>query len=1115
MASNAKLFRDYIRSIQANLALGNATEHTHRSALKLLLESVGDRVTATNEPKRIECGAPDFVITKLNQLSLTVGYVEAKDIGIDLELIDRDSERKDPSTDNGKQINRYRMSLPNFLLTNYTEFRWYVNGELRMDARLDVSKGHPSWSQAEYGKLGQLIWGFLERGPERIASPVDLARRMARLTHMIRDTIGEGFKLGHVSQDVQELHEATKRVLVPDLTEETFADMFSQTLAYGLFAARVNHVAGPFRRQDAAYRIPPTNPFLQNLFTVIAGPSIDNEPFVCFVDDLTQLLGNADIEAILSDFGKRVARQDPILHFYETFLAAYDPKLRIQRGVYYTPDPVVSYIVSSVDWLLREFFNCSDGLADYTMISCDDADGNNENSVKKHLHRVLVLDPACGTGTFLYAIIDHIRSYYRRSGNAGMWSEYVKEHLLNRVFGFELLMAPYAMSHLKLGMQLSAQDMPIEERQNWLYEFYSNERLGVYLTNSLEQAESQTMTLFGPLRVITEEANAAAEIKRDLPIMVVLGNPPYSGHSANASKKDGEFTWIGKLIEDYKKVDGNPLDEQNTKWLQDDYVKFIRFGQRRIEQTGAGILAFITNNAYLDNPTFRGMRQQLMDTFSKIFILDLHGNANKREIAPEGGPDENVFDIRQGVSIVLFVKEENKNKSAVVNHADLWGTRVSKYKALAESDVSITPWTSIEPVSPFYMFKPWNSTLEEEYYRWPKITEIMPINSLGIVTARDKLTLHWSRSELMETVRDFAHLPPDTARDKYDLGEDTRDWKINLAQADLVESGQNPSLVTTLLYRPFDARYTYYTGQTRGFLCMPRSDVMRHMLAGANLALITTRQTHDPWAALATNSLIGHKSLAAYDSNSLFPLYLYPSDEETAPELLESTGRWVNFAPNFVSNLEENLRLRYTGDGAGDLQECFGPEDVFHYIYSVFHSPTYRKRYVQFLRVDFPRIPFINDVGLFRELVGLGRQLTSLHLMNSPTLDNSKISFPVSGDNVIEKGHPKYISSDSWLSGQVEQIEQGRVYISKDNKRSNKRGQYFEGISPDIWESRFGGYQPMKKWLKERRGKSLSFDDLNHYRRLGAAMSETGRLMQEIDAAIGDARSIFIQQEIN
>ena len=1114
MASNDRLFRDYIKSLQTNLSLANATEHTHRPVLQTLLESVGDRVTATNEPKRIECGAPDFVITKTVQNQFIVGYVEAKDIGSDLAQIESDSKRANPSTSNGRQFKRYKESLPNLLLTNYTEFRWYVDGESRMTARLATLKGDGklSRSQAEFSQLNQLLWEFLEKTPERIASPVDLAQRMARLTHMIRDIIGEGFRLGRVSHDVEDLYDATKSVLVPDLTERDFADMFAQTLAYGLFAARVNHTAGIFRRQDAAHRIPPTNPFLQQLFSMVTGPALDDEPFVSFVDDLTQLLGNADIEAILSDFGKRAAREDPILHFYEPFLAAYDPSLREQRGVYYTPEPVVSYIVRSVDWLLRQSFNCPSGLADHAMTDYEYAVDDQGKTTRKSSHRVLVLDPACGTGTFLYAVIDHIREYYRSSGNAGMWSGYVKEHLLKRVFGFELLMAPYAMSHLKLGMQLAAQDLPDDSRSDWSYEFDSNERLGVYLTNSLEETERKTINYLGPLRVITEEATAATEIKRKLPIMVVLGNPPYSGHSANASRKERKLTWIGKLIEDYKMVDGKRLGERNPKWLQDDYVKFIRFGQQRIEQAGAGVLAFITNNAYLDNPTFRGMRQQLMDTFTDIYLLDLHGNAKKKERAPDGSPDQNVFDIQQGVAIALFVKQAGKSGPAVVHHADLWGTRAGKYKALAALDVSNTEWKRIEPSSPNYMFKHWNRELEEEYQQWPKITEIMPVNSVGVVTARDKLTIHRSRAEVMEVVRDFARLPTETARDRYNLGEDSQDWNVQRAQDDLNRSGVNDESVTPILYRPFDTRYTYYTGDSRGFICRPRPEVMRHMLAGDNLGLSTTRSIEIQGGfehVFVSKQITQHHTVSLKEVNYLYPLYIYPSEQEIAANLYNPDVRKPNISPAFTANLEQSLGLRFINDGEGDLQDSFGPEDALHYIYAVFHSPTYRQRYDQFLRADFPRVPWIDDIELFRALVGLGGQLTQLHLLESPAQDQTGIGFPVPGDYVVESGYPKYAPPGHSSPGQGVTLEEGRVYISKDNSRSDKRGQYFEGISPEVWEFRIGGYQPMEKWLKDRRGRTLSFDDLNHYQRMGFALAETGRLMGEIDAAIEDGGGLF------
>ena len=1118
--ADTRTFRDYTSALQDSLDHGDATEHTHRPALKTLLEAAYPCVVATNEPSRIECGAPDLAISRNG---VTVGYVEAKDLGVNLDHIERDSRRANPATPNGKQLKRYTQSLPNLALTNYTEFRWYVDGERLSIARLadEDGGGRLSASRAGISETDEMLSAFVERSPEPVSSPQDLALRMARLTHMIRGIVETGFTFGEVSQDLRDLYEASKNALVPDLNASDFADMFAQTLAYGLFAARVNHPAGDFRRQDAAYHIPQTNPFVRQLFSVIVGPSLDNEPFVSFVDDLVSLLDGADMDAILSNFGSRAALQDPIMHFYETFLAAYDPAERERRGVYYTPEPVVSYIVRSVDHLLRQRFDCPDGLADHSMTGYEtlelDEREEEEKTVAKQAHRVLILDPACGTGSFLYAVIDHVREQYRAGGNAGMWDGYVREHLLKRIFGFELLMAPYTMAHLKLGMQLAALDVPEEHRADWAYEFTPGERLGIYLTNALDRVEIQ-QSQPGPYRVIAEEANSATEIKRDLPIMVVLGNPPYSGHSANASRRDGKLTWIGELIENYKRVRDRMLGERNPKWLQDDYVKFIRFGQWRIQQTGAGILAFITNNGYLDNPTFRGMRQQLMDTFTDIYLLDLHGNAKKKERAPDGGPDQNVFDIQQGVSIALFVKQPGKTGPATVHHADLYGTREAKYATLSASDVSTTEWELLEPRSPRYMFKPWDNELEDEYEQWPKITEVMPVNSVGVVTARDKLTIQHTPDEVMSVVNDFATLPAETARTRYSLGRDVQDWKVQWAQDDLKGSGPNDDKIAPLLYRPFDTRYTYYTGESRGFICRPRSEVMRHMLAGSNLGLITCRQQSEAgvqWNRCGvTRTILDECTISnkTREINYLFPLYTYtpdqesPENENTQSRLNEPMKREHNFSSKFTERLEESLGLRFVEDGRGDLYKTFGPDDALLYIYAVFHSTAYRKRYDQFLRADFPRVPITGDVDLFRALAGLGRKLAGVHLMESPVPNGALVSYPVTGDNVVERAHPRYFAPGDTLTGEDAPIERGRVYISANGRgrRQDKRGQYFDGIAPEVWESRIGGYQPLHKWLSDRKGRELTFGDVEHYKRIVAALETTAHLMDDVDAAIAD-----------
>ena len=755
--ADASIFRNYVKELQAAVSLGNATEHTHRPALQKLLQSAGDGIVATNEPKRVECGAPDYAVSR-KQDSLIVGYVEAKDIGVSLHTIEQDSRRVNPSTDNGKQFKRYREALPNLLLTDYAEFRWYVDGERRATATLAApdANGRLALRQGGIAETDALLADFLQRSPAPVASPEELARHMARLTHLVRDIVTEGFRLGQLSPDVSDLYQASKEVLVPDLRQDAFADMFAQTLAYGLFAARVNHDSGGFQRKDAARHIPQANPFIRRIFSLISDPALDDEPFVGFVDDLAQLLGNADMEAVLTDFGKRTARQDPILHFYETFLATYDPALRERRGVYYTPEPVVSYIVRSVDHILRQRFDCPDGLADHSTATYEtlEYDGNEAKTVNRQSHRVLVLDPACGTGSFLYGVIDHIREYYRNSGNAGMWDGYVKDHLLPRLYGFELLMAPYAMAHLKLAMQLSGQDLPAESRTDWVYDFASSERLGIYLTNSLEEGEMQ-VPLSGPYRVIAEEANSATEIKRDMPIMVVLGNPPYSGHSANKGE------WISELVDDYKEGFPELRRPAQGKWLSDDYVKFIRFAQWRIEKSGSGILAFITNHAYLDNPTFRGMRRSLIGTFDDIYLLDVHGNSKKKERTPDGGRDENVFDIQQGAAVGIFVKNTGSAKHpAQVFHADLWGERQAgegggKYGWLTDNDVASTQWKELDPKAPTYLFVPRDEELLAEYEAFWSIPNIFSPNGTpapGIVTTQDQFAISWTGTEAASKV---------------------------------------------------------------------------------------------------------------------------------------------------------------------------------------------------------------------------------------------------------------------------------------------------------------------------------------------------------------------------
>ncbi|MBT7016427.1 MAG: DNA methyltransferase, partial [Anaerolineae bacterium] len=589
------IFKQYLKNIENSLKAGNATEHTHRPALKMLLEELDPSIIATNEPQRIACGAPDYIVTRAD---FSIGYIEAKDVGKSLHEIER-----------GEQLKRYKRALSNLILTDYLEFRWYVDGELRQEARLARSETSGKLKNEKGGiqAVEELLNNFLTHKTEAVNSPKDLAERMAKLTHIIRDIIITAFETGQASNLLQGWREAFAEVLIADLgqPERTadFADMVSQTLAYGLFSARVMDTTPEnFSRHEAQNLIPKSNPFLRRFFSKITSVELNDEPFAPFVDDLVNLLANTDMSAVLADFGKRTRQEDPIVHFYETFLAAYDPKLRESRGVYYTPEPVVSYIVRSVDYLLKTRFDSPQGLADSTKIKIPNYDPSLKVKGKKDIrkeiesHKVIILDPATGTGTFLYAVIDHIRQQFIDAGNAGMWAGYVKNHLLPRLFGFELLMAPYAVAHFKLSLQLAGRDLPDPISSAFSYIPSEGERLGIYLTDALEEAHEMTgLPLF--TQWVSDETIAANQVKRHLPVLVVMGNPPYSVSSSNKGK------WIESLMETYKKA---VRGERNIQPLSDDYVKFIRFAHDRVERTKQGVVAIITNHAYLFGPVHRG-----------------------------------------------------------------------------------------------------------------------------------------------------------------------------------------------------------------------------------------------------------------------------------------------------------------------------------------------------------------------------------------------------------------------------------------------------------------------------------------------------------------------------
>lgn len=1044
-------FDEYIRKIEADYRRGIATEHTYRGTLERLIESFARGVIASNDPKHIACGAPDFIVEKGK---VPLGYVETKDIGVGLDQVEK-----------SEQMRRYLEGLNNLILTDYLEFRWYVNG-----ARKD--KIHV----AEIGKnnrlikvpgaaelLDHLFYKFFSEEVPIITAPKELAKRLAAVTGFIRNQIIQAMSSvdAALKKGLEDQYTAFRDLLLPGLKPEEFADLYAQTMTYGLFAAKLSAPEKEKFTLLSAYQFLFGNKFLRRLFSDVSEELDEIEIIRPYLQDIVSLLNRADMGSIQADFGRRARSEDPVVHFYETFLAAYDPRLRKSRGVYYTPEPVVQFIVRAVDDLLKTRFGKPWGLAD--------------SSVK-------VLDPATGTGTFLYYVIQKVHEEVveeRRQG--GQWASVSKE-LLERLFGFELLVAPYVVAHLKLSTLLRNLKAPLSGR---------GERIQVYLTNTLEEPVTREEHLTGFGNYIAEESSDAAQVKRLGDIMVVLGNPPYAGHSANASVgADGKPNFIGRLLREYYFVDGAPLGERNPKWLQDDYVKFIRYGEWRINKTGYGILAFITNHGYLDNPTFRGMRQHMMETFDVIYMLDLHGNSKKGEKTPDGTKDENVFDIQQGVAIIIAVKFTNEGnmlkKFGNINHSELWGLRESKYQKLLNNSFFDMEWSILRPEKPYYLFTEIKNNLKDEHLKYWSLTDVFQVFNLGMNTHRDDFVIDFKECNLIKRLIAFRSidLTDDQLRAKFRL-RDNRDWKLNIARDKFRWDKDWQKKIIQCLYRPFDFRFLIYSSF---LLDYPRPIINQHMLTGENLSFATTRQTREPFSILVTNLVCGqHKIATPYDGSYIFPLYLYTRPKDTSNTLFAQTEttREPNLSPAFVQALSGKLGLAFIPDGMGDGRSTFGPEDVFHYAYAVFHSPTYRSRYAEFLKIDFPRLPLTGDRGLFFALAALGRELTSLHLLKSPKLDEFITTYPAAGSNRVEK---------VGFAPEPGQAGLGRAWINA--------GQYFGGVPVEVWQFKVGGYQVCEKWLKDRRGRVLTGEDIRHYQRVVVSLRETIRLMEEVDRAI-------------
>ena len=974
---------------------------------------------------------------------------------------------------------------------------------------------------------------FVVRHRHVITKSDELATALAALAQRLRNRIRTILRMEDGFGEIRTLQRAFKAGLIHDLDDDGFADMFAQTVTYGLFSVSVRRTfpgEGTALVKDDVPNLIFTSPFLKEMLGVFLGiksrkGAIDFDELG--ISDVTDLLTSPDthMELVLADFNNKTRGDDPVIHFYEHFLGAYNKKLKIQRGVFYTPQPVVSYIVRSVHELLQTEFGLVHGLADTTtwgeMISRSvgvsptsslklpdlSDDPSRPQPLSENEPFVQILDPATGTATFPVEVIDiihkHLKERWRLADSSKLpggsphfksfteyWNHYVPNHLLPRLHAFELMMAPYAIAHMKIGLKLAETG----------YTFATEERARIYLTNALEPKLTQLPTI--GYEALAHEAAAVNEIKWNKRFTVVIGNPPYSIQSQNLNEI--ARAWV----DDYRKVAGVQIVERNAlqfeKNIQDDYIKFIRFSQVAVDTAGNGIVGMVTSHGFLDGATFRGMRWSLLQTFSKLWVLDLHGNSNKKETSPDGMKDENVFDISQGVAVSLFLKSEKVGATGSVNLSDLWGSRSGstkgKYRWLTEHSCRVTPWNETMPTQPLLLFKKSGGDVQHEYETYLILADVMPLYSMGIKSSRDELVLDFEPAPVLERIERFRSAPISDEAICEQLGVPLKKgWNIAKARKDLRALNQLSPHIQSFLYRPLDPRPLFYH---RAVVFSAAYPVMQHLLSGKNLAFVATRQTKDQWDVQCSRALVGHKSLGAYDANSVFPLYLV---EDTAEQQQTLTNEHrINFAAPFLKTLASVLDRQQKGSHG--LPADLTPEDIFHYIYAVFHSPGYRSRYAEFLKIDFPRLPLTGNLELFRELSRLGGELVALHLLE---FDVAEAFLPVLPHKEAGKNaDPTYATLTEFIGPSKTVLKpgwtDGTVWLDSGGKKAatTPGTSGFHGVPENVWHFHIGGYQVCAKWLKDRKGRTLTAEDIAHYHKIVIALSHTIRLMAEIDQVI-------------
>ncbi len=1045
----------YLNEIESITTLDK--EHQHRTALENLFNQIKEyfnfkNIQILHEPNndKTGLGAPDFLI---KTDGLILGYIENKRVNTDFNFLIEDANKNEQA-----QIARYLKLSPNLILTDYLQFlRVSKNEKNKIEViqkiticelfELQHLRKLKSSLNVKEAEFLEFFKSFFSLNPNPIQTAKEFANALALRTRELNNTL---LNLEE-NKKIKTLYSSFREILYKDLSFSDFCDSFAQTLTYSLFLAKLNDENN---REIDLYNV---KKFIPKSFPLIRAMSgfldelEDLNSIEWLIKEILNIINHIEVDSIIKELNKSAEKEcsgdylekDPYLHFYETFLSQYNPQMRELRGVYYTPFAVVRFIINAIDEVLKTELKEPKGLS---------AAVENDN--------ITLLDFATGTGTFLLEALRKALEAIPQNS-----PKYNPKNLIPNFSGFELLVAPYTVAHLKISQAF---------KEEFHTPLNNDERLNIFLTNTLynpsilEQTQKETDIFYtNALSELNKEFLEAKALK-EKEILIITGNPPYSGASANKGLFENEIKeTYGKEPNTNEKL----KNEKTTKWILDDYVKFIRFSESKLEKQKKGILAFISNNGFLNNPTFRGMRFHLMQTFDKIYILDLHGSVKKKEKAPDGSNDGNVFDIQTGSCISIFVKTEKKkkNKLAEVFHYDLFGKRQGKYNFLLENNLNLMTWNKLNPQTPFYLFIPQNEKIRDEYNQFLSVRDIFIKSGGGICSQRDNIVFQKTKKEIKKLLHDFSTKDKNYLYAEYKIGDDSRDWKLDSAQKAVRENiGNFDSFIMQCHYRPFDFRWTYYVGKSRAFMAYPVFDIFQHFSIKTNKALLISRQEsamgdENPNPNFVTNKIV---DLNFYRRGGVqvLPLYL-DSSKITQKDLLgeQQSGMVENFTESFRKFIDEKY------------QTHFSPEIILGYIYAVLYHQEYRTKYIDFLKIDFPKIPFVDDKKVFQKLSDLGNHLIDLHLMK--IIPNNHI-----GEPLFEKENRNTI------------IEKNRFDENKKRLFINE-SLYFDKVEKAVWEYKIGGYQVLDKYLKSHKNEIIDFE---HFENIIKVLSETLKIEKEI-----------------